>query len=54
MCPYKENGYENRKEYLKSLESEYGNIVWELSAILGESEDFDGLVTSCEDYQDGY
>jgi hypothetical protein len=42
-----------RKEYLDSLAAEYGkNIVYTLAALLGPSEDYDGLVTSLEDYDD--
>ena len=53
---YKEEGYENRKEYLKSLSEDYGvnyEEVLMLAQILGPSEDFDGLVNSLEDIQEG-
>lgn len=49
---YEENGYKNRKEYLNSLAEEYDVDtikVFTLADLLGESEDFDGLVTSLED-----
>jgi hypothetical protein len=49
---YQENGYNNRKEYLQSLSNEYDvplNVVYELAELLGESEDFDGLVSVIED-----
>lgn len=46
---YKENGYENRKDYLNRLAEEYGRNVYFLADMLGESEDFDGLLTSLED-----
>jgi hypothetical protein len=49
---YQENGYNNRKEYLQSLSNEYDvplNVVHELAELLGESEDFDGLVSVIED-----
>ncbi len=49
---YKENGYEDRHEYLESLADSYGVesiIVHSLADILGESEDFDGLVSAMED-----
>lgn len=52
---YKENGYENCKEYLESLADDYGidyAIVAMLASMLGESEDFDGLVSMLEDYED--
>jgi len=51
---YRENGYENRKEYLCSLAEDYGvdkSSVFTLAAILGESEDFDGLITSIQDLE---
>jgi len=46
---YISNGYANRKEYLDELAEEYGDSVYELAYLLGENEDFDGLVTSLED-----
>lgn len=52
MSIYTDNGYENRREYLKSLASDYGvdeSIVFSLASILGKEEDFDGLVTELED-----
>ena len=51
---YKENGYENRKEYLHTLSEEYGidkGTVFMLASMLGQSEDFDGLITSLEDLE---
>jgi hypothetical protein len=48
---YQLNGYANRREYLESLCEEYPrDIVFMLADLLGASEDFDGLVTSLEDY----
>ena len=48
---YQLNGFANRKEYLESLCEEYPrDIVYTLACVLGSSEDFDGLVTSLEDY----
>ena len=48
---YQLNGYANRKEYLEELCEEYPrDIVYALADMLGSSEDFDGLVTSLEDY----
>lgn len=46
---YQLNGYKNRKEYLDNLADEYGENVYFLAEILGENEDFDGLVSSLED-----
>ena len=53
MCIYKENGYENRTEYLENLASDYGvdiTTVYSLADMLGSNEDFDGLVSGIEDY----
>jgi hypothetical protein len=53
MNIYKENGYENRRDYLESLCEEYDrDTVYSLASILGSSEDFDGLITSLEDEAD--
>ena len=49
MNIYQENGYENRQEYLDSLAEEYGDAVYMIAELLGETEDFDGLVTTLED-----
>ncbi len=57
MYNYKEQGYDNREEYLKSLSDQYGidiNTVFYLAEILGENEDFDGLVTQLDDMHQGY
>lgn len=51
MSVYTDNGYENRKDYLDALADEYGEDVYFLADMLGESEDFDGLVTALEDLQ---
>jgi hypothetical protein len=50
---YTRNGYKNREDYLRDLADDYGiapMVVFELSAMLGSGEDFDGLVTSLEDF----
>jgi hypothetical protein len=52
---YQQNGFETREEYLRNLADEYEvdfATVSELSFLLGEDEDFDGLVSSLEDYND--
>lgn len=52
---YEEMGYPNRTAYLESLAFDYGidvDTVKALADILGPSEDFDGLVTALEDYQE--
>jgi len=49
---YTENGYKDRDEYIELLAQEYGvdsNVVWSLADTLGESEDFDGLLSALED-----
>ena len=46
---YEENGYADRADYLESLCEEYdAETVYFLSDMLGESEDFDGLVTGLQ------
>lgn len=50
---YQENGYKNRKDYLKSVADEYGidlEIVYSLASVLGPNEDFDGLISELEDF----
>jgi hypothetical protein len=54
---YTANGYKNRKDYLESLASDLGldrELVFSLASMLGSGEDFDGLVSSLEDYSEGY
>jgi hypothetical protein len=54
---YTANGYKNRKEYLEFLASDMGldkELVFSLASMLGSGEDFDGLVSSLEDYSEGY
>jgi hypothetical protein len=56
MTIYQENGFESRKEYLLDLADNMGldpSIVFALADMLGSNEDFDGLVTSLEDYAVG-
>jgi hypothetical protein len=50
---YIENGYEDRDDYLDCLADEYAvdpEAVDILSEILGEDEDFDGLVSTLDDF----
>ena len=57
MSIYQENGFSNRAEYLADLADTMGidlSIVRAMADLLGASEDFDGLVTSLEDYSMGY
>jgi hypothetical protein len=52
MSIYQEHGYASRREYLDAIAEDYGidrRTVYTLASILGESEDFDGLVTGLED-----
>jgi hypothetical protein len=56
MTIYQEHGFESRKEYLLDLADNMGmdaSIVFALADMLGSNEDFDGLVTSLEDYAMG-
>ena len=49
---YQENGYADRDDYLNCLSEDYGvsiDDVYNLAEILGENEDFDGLVSTLED-----
>lgn len=49
---YEENGFSNREEYLDDISNEMGidrGTVGVLADLLGEDEDFDGLITSLED-----
>jgi|GEM_PF-3503653 len=55
--PYTEAGYTSRTDYLESLAKNYGvplNIVLTAAQMLGRNEDFDGLLTTIEDYADSH
>jgi hypothetical protein len=55
MNDYTANGFANRRAYLESLCEEYDrDTVYMLAGLLGSSEDFDGLITSLEDYADEF
>lgn len=57
MSVYTENGYKNRKDYLENLAEDYGiptEIVFSIASMLGPNEDFDGLISSLEDYEEMY
>ena len=50
--PYIENGYKDRADYLRCLSEDHGvplETVHALADLLGQNEDFDGLVTALED-----
>ena len=52
MNIYTENGYASRRDYLDQLADEMTAdraTVYLLADLLGESEDFDGLVSMLED-----
>lgn len=49
---YEVHGYKDREDYLQSLADEYGvsiDTVKTIAETLGETEDFDGLVTAVQD-----
>ena len=51
---YKENGYADRDDYLNCLSEDYSvsiEDVYSLAEMLGENEDFDGLVSALEDIE---
>ena len=51
--PYTDNGYINRADYLEQLCDEYpADVVHTLADLLGDTEDFDGLVAMLEDYSE--
>lgn len=50
MSIYTDNGYADREDYLHCLREEYGEAVDLLISVLPASEDFDGLITSLEDF----
>ena len=57
MNIYTRNGHENRAAYLESLAEDFGtdsDTVHLLADLLGESEDFDGLLTMLDDYAEGF
>jgi len=51
---YQRNGYDSRDKYLAELSGNYGidyEDVLIIANLFGESEDFDGLISSLEDYE---
>ena len=51
---YQQNGYTDRDDYLTCLSEDYGvsiEDVFSLAEMLGENEDFDGLVSALEDIE---
>jgi hypothetical protein len=56
MTIYQDNGYTSRQDYLNSLSDEYSvdiDTVEYLAELLGQDEDFDGLVVALEDHTGG-
>ena len=54
MNSYEKNGWDNRNDYLRGQAENYGiefATVKALADVLGESEDFDGLISSLEDME---
>lgn len=52
---YHERGFKNRTEYLMCLARDYGvpyDVVRNLANYLGESEDYDKLVDTLEQWED--
>lgn len=52
MVNYVKEGYESRTDYLLTLCDEFGAdpaVVFALAGVLGENEDFNGLVNELED-----
>lgn len=50
---YTENGYGSRADYLEALAADNGvpvEAVMAIADMMGEDEDFDGLVTFVEDH----
>ena len=53
MSIYTDEGYKSRKDYLTCLAQDMGvdrETVFAAADMLGPNEDFDGLVTTLEDY----
>lgn len=51
---YQQNGYADRDDYLNCLSEDYDvsiEDVYSLAEMLGENEDFDGLVSALEDIE---
>lgn len=52
MSIYTDEGYTSRRDYLENLADDLGldrREVFAMASLLGPAEDFDGLVTMCED-----
>lgn len=54
---YNRNRFANREKYLESLADDYGvdyTVVYTLASVLGENEDFDGLINALEDEETSF
>ena len=54
MTIYEQEGYTSRKDYLINLSEEFGvstGQVFMLAGLLGQDEDFDGLISMLEDLE---
>jgi len=54
MNIYQEHGFDTRQEYLESLADDYGVEIEQVKVaaeLLGEEEDFDGLLTELSSIQ---
>lgn len=54
MTIYTVHGYENRDDYLQNLREDYNvpeDVFDTIAELYGPEEDFDGLVTFCEDWR---
>lgn len=53
MNVYRDNGYDDREDYLSCIAEDYGlsleEVVRPLADLLGPNEDFDGLVSALEE-----
>jgi hypothetical protein len=57
MTIYEKEGHGTRKQYLNHLAEQYGvsrQDVAIMAELLGESEDFDGLVSMLDDFEGGF
>ena len=55
MCIYTEQGYKNRRDYVEQLADDLDvprRLAIAAANALGPNEDFDGLVTTLEDYSE--
>jgi len=57
MSIYTDHGYENRTDYLTQLADDHGvslDAVFAIAELLGECEDFDGLVCAVQDMSEDF